>query len=132
MNHNPGIQNTALIAWNGTTSFPRKISDHNYYGFVFEVVTTLAADAIFKFNSHPPSDADPCVAGAATLVDEIQICQAPIVPGTDAQFIIPTGTPAGTICSVALACYPDEFVSLQHVSGGANVRGVLVLNGPHN
>lgn len=132
MNHNPGIQNTGLIAWNGTTSFIRKIVDHVYYGFVFEVVTTLTADAIFKFNSHPPSDADPCVPGAATIVDEIQICQAPITSGADATFVIPNGTPAGTVCSVALACYPDEFISLQHVSGGANVRAVLILNGPKN
>lgn len=132
MNHNPGIQNTGLIAWNGTTSFIRKITDHNNYGFVFEVVGALAADAIFKFNSHPPSAGDPCVPGDATIVDEIQICQAPIVPGTDAEFRIPANTPIGTVCSVALACYPDEFISLQHVSGGANVRAVLILNGPHN
>lgn len=131
MNSNPGIQNTGLIAWNGTTSFPRKVTGHNQFGFVFEVLTTLAADAIFKVLGHPPSAGDPCVAGTGVLVDEILICQAPIVPGTDFQFVIPSGTPAGTICSGTIPCVPDEFVSLSHISGGANVRAVMILHAPH-
>jgi hypothetical protein len=132
MNSNPGIQNTGLIAWDGTTSYTHKVTDHNQFGWVFEVKTTLVADAIFKVLGHPPSSGDPCVPGTGVIVDEILICQAPIVAGTDFQFVIPSGTPAGTVCSGTIPCVPDEFASLSHISGGANVRAVLLLHAPHN
>ena len=131
MNSNPGIQNTGLLAWDGTTSIPRKVTTHNHFGFVFEVTEDLVADAIFKVLAHPPSGADPCVAGAGVLVDEVLICQAPIVPGTDFEFRIPSGTVAGTICSGTIPCTPNEFISLSHISGGADVTAVMILHGPH-
>lgn len=131
MNSNPGIQNTGLIAWDGALSYPRKVTEHNHFGFVFEVITTLAADAVFQVLAHPPSGADPCVAGAGVAVDEVLICQAPIVPGTEFEFRIPSGTVAGTICSGTIPCTPNEFISLDEISGGANVRAVMILHGPH-
>lgn len=131
MNSNPGIQNTGLIAWNGAASFPHKVTDYNHFGFVFEVYTTLVADAIFKVLAHPPS-VDPCVAGVGVLVDEQFICNdGNIVPGQDFEFRIPSGTVKGTICSGTIPCTPNEFISLSHISGGANVRAVMILHGPH-
>lgn len=130
MNTNPTIQNTGLIAWDGVNSFPRQVTDHVNFGFVFEVVTTLAADAIFEVLAHPPSVEDPCVPGAGVIVEELFICKDAIVPAPDFQFVIPSGTVAGSLCRGTIPCTPDEFISLSHISGGANVRAVMVLSGP--
>lgn len=132
MNNNPGIQNIAVRAWNGTTAFARSIREFNHFGFVFEVIGAIAADAVFKVQAAPPSVGDPCVAGDFVDVEAITICQEPLAPGTLATFTIPAGTPIGTICAGAIPCRPNVFVRLATVSGTvANVIANFLLQGPH-
>jgi hypothetical protein len=131
MNSNPGIQNNATVAWDGTTYFAKDISKHVHFGWSFEVIAALGADTIFKVQSAPPSAGDPCVPGAWTDVPVVPICQAPVNPAPDAEFVIPAGTPVGTVCAGTIPCRPDKFVRLQTVSGEvADVRAVLIRQGP--
>lgn len=130
MNSNPGIQNNATVAWDGTAAAAKDISKHVHFGWVFEVVGAIAANAVFKVQAAPPSAGDPCVPGTFVDVPAVGICEAP-AQGALAQVTIPAGTPIGTTCAVAPHCRPDVFVRLASVSGTvANVRAVLVRQGP--
>lgn len=130
MNSNPGIQNNATVAWDGTTHRPGDISKHVNFGWSFEVIAALGADTIFKVQSAPPSVGDPCVPGAWTDVQRVPVCMSPLVAGV-AQFTLPAGTPIGTVCAGTIPCRPDKFVRLQSVSGEpADVRAVLIRQGP--
>lgn len=131
MNNNVAIQNSGAIAWNGTASFPRDIRRHTRFAWSFEVVTAIAVDAVFNIQAAPSSDADPCLPGTFVPVPEISICDLPAEPGPQATIVIPAGTPAGTICSGTIPCFPDAFVNLVPASGDtANVRAVLIRSGP--
>ena len=130
MNSNPGIQNNGTLAWDGTTAAAKDITKYVHFGWVFEVVGAIAADAVFKVQSAPASAGNPCVPGAFTDVPAVGICEAP-AQGALAQVTIPAGTPVGTTCAVAVHCRPDQFVRLASVSGTvANVRAVLIRQGP--
>lgn len=130
MNHNVGIRNPGLIAWNGAAAFPRDITKFLHFGFTFEVVAAVAVDAVFNIVSHPGTLADPCVPGAASPVPEVALCDG-AEAGPQATVTIPAGTPIGTICSGTIPCFPDKFVSLAAASGTvASIRAVMVFNGP--
>lgn len=130
MINNPGIQNKGLISWNGTTSFPKKISDFIDFGFVFETVAPLTADAVFVVQFHDADDADECTPDTGVDAPENAVCVGPLFSPGPATFTIPSGTPAGVLCSGTVPCREGKFISLRHVSGGANVRAVLMLQGP--
>jgi hypothetical protein len=131
MNSNVGIQHSGVIAWNGTTAFPRDIRKHTRFGFVFEVVAAVTTDAVFQVQGHDPNPANNCAPGAAFDVEEVAICQQPFVPGALAQIRIPAGTPIGTICAGTIPCRPGAFVSLGAESGTvASIRAVMILDGP--
>lgn len=126
---NPAIQNVPSLAWDGTASYPGDIRKFVRFGWSFEVLTTLAADAVFNIEAAPASEADPCEPGAFTAVPEVATCQGEAV-GAQATITIPAGTVAGSICSGTIPCRPNAFVRLTHISGGANVRAFLVRQGP--
>lgn len=132
MINNPGIQNKGLIAWNGTTSFPKPHIDFNDFAFVFEVVGSvpLAADARFVVQFHDADDANDCLPETGVDAPANAVCQGPLFAPGPAEFVIPAGTPVGTVCSGTVPCRLGKFISLRHVSGGANVRAVLILQGP--
>jgi hypothetical protein len=130
MINNPGIQNKGLIVWNGTTAFPKRHVDFVDFGFVFEVMTTLTADARFVVQFHDADEADDCTPESGVDAPANAVCQGPLFAPGPAEFVIPNGTPAGTICSGTVPCRLGKFISLRHVSGGANVRAVLILQGP--
>ena len=131
MNTNVGIQNVATVAWTGAAARAVDIRKFVRFGWVFEVTGAIAADAVFKVQAAPPSDADPCVPGTFVDVAEISICDRPAVPGPAAQVTIPAGTPIGTICAGTIPCRPDAFVRLASVSGTvANVLATIVRQGP--
>lgn len=130
MNSNPGIQNNATIAWDGTNAFAKDITKHVHFGWAFEVTGAIATAAVFKVQSAPPSANDPCVPGAFTDVPAVGICQPP-VQGALATVTIPAGTPIGTVCAATVHCRPNAFVRLASVSGTtANVKAVLIRQGP--
>lgn len=131
MNHNIGMQHPGLLVWTGTAAIPREIAKFNYFGFVFEVFTTLTADAVFEFRQHQRSSGDPCVPAAGTPVFEVPLCDPAITAQDEARITFPSGTPAGTICAVSLPCRSAPFISVASISGDtANIRAVLVLGGP--
>lgn len=133
MINNPGIQVTGLLAWDGSASRGNTIKNHVDFGFVFEVLTTLTADAVFVPQFAPPSDADECVAGTYADASANAVCAGPDFDvSAPAEFRIPSGTVAGTICSATVPCRDGRFLRLRHVSGGANVRAVMLLAGPKN
>ena len=129
MNNNPGVQTKGLIAWDGAVSTPRRIQNWNDFGFVFETKAALAADAIFVVQFHDADSADECTPETGVDAPDVVICEAPAVSGL-AELRIPSGTPAGTFCSGTVPCRLGKFVSLRHVSGGADVRAVAILQGP--
>lgn len=127
---NPAIQNVPALAWDGTTASAHDIRMFVRFGWSFEVLTTLAADAIFNVQAAPASATNDCLPGDFVAVPEVAICSDEAEPGDQAQIIIPAGTEAGTICSGTIPCRPNAFVRLNQVSGGANVRAILVRQGP--
>lgn len=131
MNNNPGVQTKGLLAWDGAVAYPRRIQNWNDFGFVFEVAgaAPLAADAVFVVQFHDADTADECTPEAGVDAPDIVICEEPIESGL-AELRIPAGTAVGTICSGTVPCRLGKFVSLRHVSGGANVRATLLLQGP--
>lgn len=130
MNTNNALQNQALLVWDGAASAPRKITHHVNFAFTLEVKTTLVAAAIFDVVSYDPSSANPNAHDAGT--EEVVQVPATCVgaDGGNGRITIPSGTVAGTVIAAAIPCRPGAFVSLKHVSGGANVRGIIVLSGP--
>jgi len=133
MNYPYVTQHQGIVAWSGTAARPIDLRHHVNFGFTFEVVADILADAIFNVQSAPASDADPCLPGPFVPVAEVLTCRADwsAVPAPQATMIIPAGTKAGAVCVASLPCKPDAF--LQIVSGGgdtANVRAVVVLSSP--
>jgi hypothetical protein len=123
------VQNSPSRAWDGTTSYPKDVVAYNNFGFSFEVLTTLAADAVFKFQSAPPSAADPCVPGTFTDIVAIARCTTPAV-GALETITIPAGTVAGSSCSGTIPCKAGKFVQIVGVSGAANVFVTMLRSGP--
>lgn len=130
MINNPAIQTPGVIAWDGTTARFHDVRKFNDFAFSFEVLTTLAADAVFVVQFAPESVGDPCVPGTPYDAPANAVCADGLAPGALAEVTIPSGTLAGTLCSGTVPCRPERFVGLRHVSGGANVRAVLVRQGP--
>lgn len=133
MNNNPGIQMQATTAWTGAAAILGDISKHVNFGWQFEVTGVIAADAVFKVVSAPPSAGDPCAPGAVSDVLVVPICEKPgsAVPGEVASIRIPAGTPVGTLCAGTIPCRPAAFVGLAAVSGTvANVRAILLRQFP--
>lgn len=131
MKTNPGVTNSALLAWDGTAATPRDVSNYTQWAFVLEVTATLAADAIFEIAEYDAQAADRCAANLATksTITDIPICTPVATPAPDSRIIIPSGTVAGTVVSVTTHCNAGPFVALDHISGGADVLGVLLLTG---
>lgn len=129
---NPAIQNVVSRAWDGAAAYPADVRDFVSFAWSFEVVTTIAADAVFKVESAPKSDADPCVPGAFEDVEAIATCSGEAVPaGTLAEIRIPAGTLAGSLCSGTIPCRPGQFLRLSPVSGDtANVVAFMLRHGP--
>lgn len=131
MQSNPGIQNTATLAFSGATARPADIRKYVRFGWSFEVIAPLAADTIFKVQAAPPSAGDPCVPGAFVDVEATPICLRPLQAGALATFTIPAGTPVGTVCSGTIPCVPNAFVRLAAVSGDtADIIATLIRQGP--
>lgn len=131
MQHNIGMQHPALRIWDGALTYPRDITRHNYFGFTAEVTAVLAVDAVFQILAHNESEGNPCVAGAPFNVKEVPLCDKNVTADTDAQVIIPAGTPVGQYCTFAIPCRPAKFVSIASVSGDTdNVFINLNLSGP--
>lgn len=130
MNNNIMIQNVPAIAWDGTDSFGFDIRDYAKFGWGFEVVGAIAADAVFTAEAAPASDADDCVAGAYVPVAAIATCSGGAVAG-DQTMTIPAGTAIGTICGGTVPCFADAFMRLAATSGDTqNVRVVMLRHGP--
>ena len=129
MNLNGASQNQGVIAWSGTAAVPIDIRKHNSFSFTFKTTADLAADATFKVQAAPPSDADPCLPGTFVDVPETLLCYDAGPPAATTGFVIPSGTKAGSICTAALPCRPDAFVQLV-ATGAAAVQAVAILSGP--
>jgi len=130
MNINVATQNNGLLAWTGTAARPIDIRQHNNFAFTFETTADLAADASFKVQAAPPSDADPCVPGAFVDVPETLTCVGyGAIAKPTTGFVIPSGTKKGAICTGALPCRPDAFIQLVG-TGAATVIAVAILGGP--
>lgn len=131
MKTNPGVTNTALLAWDGAAAIPRDVTNYVQWAFVFEVTATLAADAIFEVVEYDAQAADRCAVDLASVssVTDIPICEPVATPAPNSRFIIPAGTAAGTICSGTTHCNVGPFVALNHISGGATVRANLLMTG---
>jgi hypothetical protein len=130
---NPAIQNTGILMWDGVSAAPVQINKHIRFGFSFQVVTALTADTTFNAVAAPPSDADICVPGTFVPVLEVPRCEMGVsaAPGPQAGFVLPAGTPAGSICTATLPCKPDTFLGLQAAGGETGqVRAVIILQGP--
>jgi len=129
MNLNGASQHQGVLAWSGTAGAPIDIRRHNNFSFTFKTTADLAANASFKVQAAPPSDADPCVPGAFYDVPETLLCYDLGPPNPTTGFVIPSGTKAGAICTAALPCRPDAFVQLVG-TGAAAVQAVAILSGP--
>lgn len=132
MQTNTGPTTLGLVAFSGVVSTPIDISNYVNFGFTFRVDTTLIADTVFNFQSHPGTPADPCIPGAAVAIDTIAKCSDDsFVAGVQASVTIPAGTVAGTVVVCTIPCRPDRFVSVAAGSGNtASVTVVAVLHGP--
>jgi hypothetical protein len=130
MNLNVASQNNGIVAWTGAAARPIDIRRHVNFAFTFETTADLAADASFKVQAAPASDADPCLPGAFVDVPEVLTCLTwGQIPDPTTGFIIPNGTKAGTICTATLPCKPDAFIQLVGTAA-ASVLAVAVLGGP--
>src|SRR6187431_1850411 len=99
MNINVASQNQGVLGFAGAAaaSPPVDIRQHNNFGFTFHVKTLIAVEAVFKIQSAPPSDADPCLPGPFVEVPEVLTCMSNFGAQGAAQSTIhiPVGTPAG-------------------------------------
>jgi hypothetical protein len=130
MIRNPAIQNTGLVAFDGTIATYRDVSRHVNFGFSFEATAEISVDAVFKVQSAPASAADRCFPGAFTDVLAVADCKSPAV-GALSTFTIPAGTLRGSVCSGTIPCANGSFIRLVPVSGQTTgVSAVLILQGP--
>ena len=130
MINNPAIQTPGVIAWDGANAKFHDVRAFIDFAFSFEVVGALAADAKFVVQFAPESAGDPCVPGVPYDAPANAVCADGLAPGALAEVVIKAGTTIGSLCSGTVPCRPEKFVGLRHVSGGANVRAVLVRQGP--
>lgn len=137
MNINVARQNQGVLAWRAVAAAnvnpPIDIRHHVSFGITFQAIDDVAVDAKFEIQAAPASDADPCVPGAFTPVEEVVTCMAPwgAVPAPKSEVIIPAGTKKGTICTATLPCKPDAFIKVMAVSGDTGfLHVVVVLGGP--
>jgi hypothetical protein len=135
MNLNYAAQNNGKLAFSGAAAASPAIDIRHHIGFAFtfDVTADIAADAVFKVQSAPPSDADFCLPGAFVEVPEVLVCSAGwgAAPAADTQITIPAGTKKGSLCTATLPCRPDAFIKVLPVSGDtANVTVVATLHGP--
>lgn len=132
---NPTRENDALVAWDGTAAFPREVAAGTSFGYLFEVITALAADVVIGFFAYDAQSGNACAADLATEVAEYDspLCWmvgTPIVSPVAGQIVIPSGSPVGTKVSVALRDYSKKFSGIKILSGaGARIRATsLALN----
>jgi len=138
MNINVASQNNGVLAFAnaaaiGSLGGAVDIRHHVNFGFTFQVVADIAADAVFEIEAAPPDVANPCVPGAWHNVEEVLSCDWLTAgpPAADSRVTIPAGTKAGSICTGTLPCKPDAFVRVVEVSGDTDkVIVVAVLGGP--
>jgi hypothetical protein len=133
MNFNYAIQNSGVIAWDGTAGPAIDLRRHIGHSFTFQVTADLVADAVFNVQAAPPSGADPCIPGTFVPVPEVLTCISDwgAVPGPQAAIMLPAGTKKGAICTAALPCTPNAYIRLASGSGDvAKVLAVAVLHGP--
>jgi hypothetical protein len=137
MNLNYATCNSGVLTWDGTATAPAGIPvdvrNHVGFAFTFEVIADLTADTIFDVKSAPPSANDSCLPGTFVAVPEVLTCSANfgVQPGPQAKIMLPNGTKKGSICTAALPCKPDAFVTLAAAGGDtAKVRVVTTLHGP--
>jgi hypothetical protein len=133
MNLNYAAQHQAKVMWTGLANAPIDLRQHIGFSMSINVLAAIGADTTFKFESAPPSDADPCVPGAWTAVKETLICSSNwgAEPLDDATLLIPAGTPAGSMCTAALPCKPDAFIrAIVGAGETADVQIIAVLSGP--
>lgn len=130
MNVNVALDYPGLIAWDGTTAYPRLIGGYVSFGFTFEATAAIATDAVFGIESAPASAADPCLPGTFTPVNKILTCAIPSETNQPETITIPAGTKAGQLCMGTLPCTPDKFIRLTATSGDtAKIKAVLTVNG---
>ena len=132
MRHNPTIQNTALIAWDGAAATPRRADTHLNFGIVFEYVgaANTAAPAVFNLFTYDALATDPCKPDLATKKAFNTVPQCVGAVGTPATITIPAGTKPNSTCGGGIACVPGKFVGVEAVSGPtADFRGVVLMTG---
>ena len=130
MNMNPAIQNTALVAWDGSMGTPRPIDGHVAFGWSFEILDNITTDTVFDVFYHDADPADPCLPGPAQIVEEVPICGQGTL-GAPQTITIPAGSLQGSVAAATLPCLPGKFVSLNENDGDTDlVRAVIVLHGP--
>src|SRR5262245_59611131 len=117
MNINVATQNQGVLAFAnaaaiGSVGGAVDLRHHVNFGFTFQVIADIAADAVFEVEAAPASDADPCVPGAWHDVAEVMSCDWLTAgpPATKSEIKIPAGTKAGSICTATLPCKPDAFI----------------------
>jgi len=135
MNLNHAVQHSSRVAWDGAASAAIDIRKHVNFTFSFEVGADIVTDAVFNVMSAPPSDADPCQPGPWIPVPEVLTCVAgfgiAVFPEPQATIVLPAGTPAGSLCTAAIPCRPNAFVSIMPGSGDTGkIRATAGLHGP--
>ncbi len=138
MNINTASQNQGVVAFADPVGVGAPVSPaidlrhHVNFGFTFEVLADLAADAVFKIQAAPPSAADHCLPGVFAEIEEVVICDwMTVQPQATSTVTIPNGTKKGSICTGTLPCKPGAFVKVVPVSGPQeSVSVVAVLGGP--
>lgn len=133
MNINTASQHQGVVMWNGAAANPVDLRHHVHYSFTINILADIGADTTIKFESAPPSDADPCLPGAWTPVKEVLTCRSlwGAEPTDDAGILIPAGTKAKSVCTGALPCKPDAFIrAVAGVGEVADVQVIAILSGP--
>lgn len=139
MNINVASQNQGLVAFADPVGVGVPVSPaidlrhHVNFGLTFEVLADLAADAVFKIQAAPASDADPCLPGDFVEVEEVMSCDWMTAgpPAATSTVTIPSGTKKGAICTGTLPCKPNAFIKVVPVSGPQeSISVVAVLGGP--
>lgn len=133
MQLNYAVQNPSRVAWDGTAAAAIDIRRYVGFTFTFEAVQDIANETIFNVLAAPPDVTDPCLPGPWEPVPEVLTCTAGgwVVPEPQATIVIPAGIVKGSLCSAALPCRPNAFISLAAGSGDTgSVRVTAGLHGP--
>lgn len=136
MNHL--IVNTdAVLAWDGTTSYPVDVRNHLYVSFDFIATAAVAegASAAFKFQYAPPSDADPCVPGTWEEIPEVVVCRMPAVPSDVSEVILEGPLAVGARCKATIPCPGRGFLQIvgateEEPGAVASFQVIALLQGP--